>query len=395
MKTWLDEYIKFSAETWDQFMEMTKKAAGCYLKLEDVWDKARMWNQMAFITEEITEPLGVRHSALGEDFEVFRRIYVTLYKKLDPHAYMTYEHLSNKAMHYFMLGGQSFGMMPPINFQLAPDLAEDFHNAKAPETEAWRDIFETHTQVYIDFPPGTYVWDKEFDVRAVFATADISSEQDLRMVWMKHDEPILGTFPKINVMVVLMQKGKVSLDNVFQFGFAEGEPWSFYGGLPDWNARYIHTQQGRDPVTEFEPIMTKVMDLVKLSILYHQTKETPPVFVPSTTIDKVMALRNPKKQKARLREFSLFKVERLSSPKDRFGRTNQEAIPRDGFALDHRVDVRGHFRMQPYGEGSRKDPSKRKYELIWIDAFQKGPKGAPLKPKPQALHVLTKESETP
>jgi hypothetical protein len=384
LKTWLDEYIKFSAETWDMFMVACKKAMGTYLKVDSVWEKAFMWNQMAFMTDETVGMKSDGSAVLPRDVEIFRRFYVDLLNRLSPWSYVTFENLSNKAIYYFGPFAAQ-GHKEPLNLQIAPDLAEDFHGAHAPETEMWREVFDRHSVVYLDFPPGTYTWDDQYEVRAVFATNDIMSERDLRFVWMKHGEPMLSPhYPKLNVMVVLMEKGKLSLDNVFQFGFAENEPWSFYGGLEQWNARAI-AAKGQDPVEAYSGTMQHVVDLIKLSILYQQTKESPTVFLPQVDIQQVEALRNPKKQKTRLRENSLFKVARLSSPKGRFGRTNQEAKPHEGYQLGHRVAVRGHFRMQAHGPGW----SERR--LRWIDAFEKGPKDGPIKPPKQTLHVLKKE----
>ncbi len=71
---------------------------------------------------------------------------------------------------------------------------------------------------------------------------------------------------------------------------------------------------------------------------------------------------------------SLFRVETLSPPADRFGRTRTEG--QGGWRLGWRSDVRGHFRMQPHG------PQKALRKLIFVEGYVRGPEDAPRK------HVL-------
>ena len=81
-----------------------------------------------------------------------------------------------------------------------------------------------------------------------------------------------------------------------------------------------------------------------------------------------------KKARARAKTHSLFRVVRLDSPPDRFGRP-AAATPavgeRAGWHLQHRVRVRGHFRLQPYG------PHQSLRRLQWIDPHHRGPLSAP------------------
>jgi len=66
-------------------------------------------------------------------------------------------------------------------------------------------------------------------------------------------------------------------------------------------------------------------------------------------------------------EYSLFSVTELHPPPDRFGRA--EGSREQGWSLQHRIAVRGHFRMVPHG------PRNSLRRLHWIDLYYKGPDG--------------------
>jgi hypothetical protein len=70
---------------------------------------------------------------------------------------------------------------------------------------------------------------------------------------------------------------------------------------------------------------------------------------------------------------SLFAMTQLHPARDRLGRP-PVSIPTK-WALTTRQEVSGHFRLQPYGPGS----SLRR--LIWVHAYERGPEGAPSKPR--------------
>lgn len=82
--------------------------------------------------------------------------------------------------------------------------------------------------------------------------------------------------------------------------------------------------------------------------------------------EKKLSETTVKKARAKHKTASLFRIVRLNPPPGRFGRSDGERSL-DGWRLDHRIRVRGHFRMQPYGTGR----SQRR--LQWIAAHFKGP----------------------
>lgn len=124
-----------------------------------------------------------------------------------------------------------------------------------------------------------------------------------------------------------------------------------------------------------EPVDTdlvrrRVTDLVTLLMLYRMTA------APSETTELPhvatgdLAGLSAKKQQARQKTHSLFRIVRLSSPPDRFGRPAAERGT-GTWHLDHRVRVRGHFRWQPHG------PGLRLRRLQWIAAHYRGPEDTP------------------
>lgn len=71
------------------------------------------------------------------------------------------------------------------------------------------------------------------------------------------------------------------------------------------------------------------------------------------------------------KRFTLFQVERLRAPANKFGRT--ESGSAEGWELTRRISVSGHFKMQPCG------PKSEQRKLIFVSTHYRGPAdGAPL-----------------
>nr|WP_255636545.1 hypothetical protein [Azospirillum sp. 412522] len=77
------------------------------------------------------------------------------------------------------------------------------------------------------------------------------------------------------------------------------------------------------------------------------------------------------------KKVSLFTVETLAPPLDRFGR--RHSLGAGGWQLGWRSSVAGHFKMQPHGPGR----SLRK--LIFVDAYERGPDDGPRKHRLERL----------
>lgn len=123
----------------------------------------------------------------------------------------------------------------------------------------------------------------------------------------------------------------------------------------------------------------RASDFVKLALLYYRSLEHTELLP-----RQIGAERGTKIQrKLERRTKSLFVVHVLPEPKRNFGRP-VEPGDGNGWRLDHRVTVRGHFRWQPVGEG------RARRELRWIAEHQRG-KDLPDKPH---LTPLRKQHES-
>jgi hypothetical protein len=132
--------------------------------------------------------------------------------------------------------------------------------------------------------------------------------------------------------------------------------------------RYAWMMIGEDKIygdpmgVEADFVRESVTEFVRLVLLYHsiaQGQELP--YLPPTR-----KFEKKKKVQAAQKKYSLFRIHYLDSPPDRFGRPEQ-SLGGDGWRLDHRVPVRGHFRMQQHG------PESKLRKLTWIGAHYRGP----------------------
>lgn len=133
--------------------------------------------------------------------------------------------------------------------------------------------------------------------------------------------------------------------------------------------------------TEIDPaeLQRRASDFVKLALLYYRSLEHTELLP-----RRIGPQRGTKIQRKLERHTkSLFAIHVLPEPKGNFGRP-VEPGDGNGWRLDHRVTVRGHFRWQPVGEG------RARRELRWIAEHQRG-KDLPDKPH---LTPLRKQHES-
>lgn len=75
-----------------------------------------------------------------------------------------------------------------------------------------------------------------------------------------------------------------------------------------------------------------------------------------------IASKKRKKNIGHVKKFSLFKRATLDLQKTGYKPSGDKT----GYKLDHLINVRGHFRLQPHG------PGRQHRKLIWIEPFEKG-----------------------
>lgn len=138
---------------------------------------------------------------------------------------------------------------------------------------------------------------------------------------------------------------------------------------------YGHLINGVDMKT----IAGQVNDLVRLLVLYRATAEGAERSE-LKRMDAQQLRSSPRRIAQNRKKTSLFRIERLAAPADRFGRREQAG--RDGgWTLGWRSEVSGHFKLQPHGA------SRSLRKLIWVEAYERGPKDAAHKVR---LERLTK-----
>lgn len=123
-----------------------------------------------------------------------------------------------------------------------------------------------------------------------------------------------------------------------------------------------------DAEIDAEELQRRASDFVALALLYYRSLERTELLP-----RHVGPLRGTKIQrKLERRGRSLFVIHALPEPKGNLGRPAEPGAG-NGWRLDHRVTVRGHFRWQPVGEG------RSRRELRWIAEHERG-KDLPDKP---------------
>lgn len=139
--------------------------------------------------------------------------------------------------------------------------------------------------------------------------------------------------------------------------WTKGNPEKIVGRRPDFIDQIDITETAR-----------RLDSFYDLILLYRTTIDPENL---GSTVELVGAHRTGKERRNPIRSRrSFFRVQTLKAPQDRFGRSGSGS----GWTLNVRVKVRGHFRLQPHG------PQSSLRKLIWVDAFERGPKDARVKP---------------
>lgn len=230
---------------------------------------------------------------------------------------------------------KELGFAPPLGIKLSSRLAKDLSRAKAPDTADWLVELRRATW-YIDVPHGAMLVGQH-QIRAIFTQPTPH----------RHDE--------VAVVLVLTHFGSDAIAGRFA--------WMITGGNDDM----LHGSADTD--IDYDLVRHAATHFLALVLLYHRQVESDyesaqDAFIPAVGVDHAKLSR--KKQQAKQKTRSLFRIRELYEPENRFGRTDT-TITGNPWHLDHRVKVRGHFRWQPHGE----QRSDRK--LIWIAPHERGP----------------------
>lgn len=218
---------------------------------------------------------------------------------------------------------------PGIGIKLSKDLVDIFLQATPPRNIHTIKDFIKDKNVYIDLPKN-YLTINGRTTSAIFLTP-LENTEDL-------------------MLCVVYSKNNESW-NVF---------WTFGDSHYENQTNYVveHIQNIERLTTLSLLYYISLTDKIKIPAL--------PQRLPSRT--KLTAIQN----KLQNNNKSIFTIRSLEPPPDNFGRG--AIIKRNGWKLEHKVIVRGHFRWQAYGEGWKE------HKLIWIGEFERG-KHLPHKPR--------------
>ena len=250
----------------------------------------------------------------------------------------------------------------PYACAIGSDLASLFENAHAsPEVVRTADrLLKEHVTAYIDIADKAIRLGPALHVKAVIV-ARIPSEAEDRALqpgerWVPSDTDRLRIFVKLGPI------GRVALGTI---------KWTL-GRKPLECDRLAASFLGQfsDANLDADDFVAKIESLISLSLAYS---------VVAAPLDReelqagADALRRRMDRSARRRwkHFTLFQVERLKAPTNKFGRTGSGGA--DGWELTRRISVSGHFKMQPCGAKSEQR------RLIFVSTHYRGPvDGAPL-----------------
>jgi len=122
----------------------------------------------------------------------------------------------------------------------------------------------------------------------------------------------------------------------------------------------------------------QINDLIRLLVLYRATAARAQRSSVAR-MDAEQLDRSPRRISQNRKKTSLFSVEKLAAPADRFGRRLAEGRKSGAWSLGWRSEVSGHFRLQAHGAG------RTLRKLIWVEAYQRGPENAPRKVRLERL----------
>lgn len=249
----------------------------------------------------------------------------------------------------------------PLALQLTPQVLRSLAAADISNDikKLGREIAEKHGSVYIDTPSNEYVLNDRYALRALIV--------DTSGIRLSQTKP-----GAIGITISGLKACVISFTAVFfdlewrtyrRIAWDEGSDQVTGKGLLNWQSVIMEKAD-----VETKSIMSDIENLFWLSLSYMKTEEENGDIVydelPYLAHDH--ARRQGRKAAQTAKKFCLFRVKKITGGTS-LGRhansSSRDRLPGIGVRLH---EVRGHFRLQPFGVGR----SQRR--LQWIEAFKRG-----------------------
>lgn len=247
------------------------------------------------------------------------------------------------------------GWEEPHGLQPEAALVADLADARPPADGLAEAVAELRRRTwYIDLPHRALLLDGRRQVRAIFAMAGPAADAEAGGAI----DP--ARWSGVMVVAVVTRAGDDRIEARAAWSIGADGGASAVTPLVE-AAPPFDDAEARRRVTDFLLLLT----LYRLTAMPDEREE-----LPRRPAGRAPATK-PHKLRAERRRWTLFRVVRLRPPADRFGRPDAARGESGSWRLDHRVRVRGHFRLQAHGPGH----SLRR--LQWIAAHERGPHEAP------------------
>lgn len=237
----------------------------------------------------------------------------------------------------------------PRSLKLDAGLVSDLIGVEAPRSEAVEQALREHLW-HFDLPQGSVMVGTDLQVRALFIS------------------PLRGL---VQCYAVLTRPGSNAI--------AGGMMWHSNSPDADPHAPVVLGDLLSDVGVSEKPLpeldvakaTAELNAFIRLVIMYREVcSNVIAKPLPHQTADLPARDRNWR-NKIKRGDCSLFRIESLERPADRFGEAAAERGDRAGWRLGWRTEVKGHMKLQPHGPGSM----LRK--LIYVVPYTRGPMDAP------------------
>jgi hypothetical protein len=249
--------------------------------------------------------------------------------------------------------------VPPYACCLSSNLVQQFAGTTA-SNEVVRhaqEFIARRSVVYVDFADRALRIGNELHLKSlVISPGNVYARSAARS---RH--PGMEALPRFSFFASVGRIGEFANDKICWY--------SGGGASKNFISCSLIDQFGETPEFPFERFRSEIEHLAWLTMTYAAVAE-PAARRILPQVDAGARSRKDRATRRNARGLSLFKIERLSEPADRFGSDAGGNAPAE-WQLARRIGVRGHYKMQPYG------PANGWRKLIFVKRHMRGPDSSP------------------